>query len=377
MSNVGNCQQPVSQLCNQDPTVLAALSTTPSCARSQRAARLRVRLRKIEKGCGSMSESGWPAENWAALGDAIAKARRAKGWDQQELANLSSNSANTISNYERGRPSQSRRVPGGYIRVAHALGWSPDSPQLILAGEDPEVVLDRPSLFDLTRHGSEGVRKEPRTAVVGDMPREDVARISTPGLMGSREIELVESGHLAQDVFLRQAKRYRQLRGVSVEELAEKFIDLGFGLSAQDVRRLESGTRLLAMAEAKAIASALETTVDWLLGSGFSDEAPEEMRRPPNDKELEAEANAVMRRMGEVGAQLNAARQQAEFAREREAAARAEAEMAMVMVQSVAAKQGQMEKHYQYLLGRIDSIRAARGEETAIQLYPVYEDDGQ
>ncbi|MBJ6615527.1 helix-turn-helix transcriptional regulator [Streptomyces sp. I3(2020)] len=75
-----------------------------------------------------MDASGWPPERWAVLGEAISKARRANGWDQQELARRSGNSPNTISNYERGRASRSRRVPGGYIRVAHALGWPPDAP---------------------------------------------------------------------------------------------------------------------------------------------------------------------------------------------------------------------------------------------------------
>lgn len=327
-----------------------------------------------------MDASAWPEENWVVLGEEIAKARRAKGWDQQELANRSGNSANTISNYERGRATRSRRVPTGYLRVAEALGWPPDAPQLILSGDDPEVVLDRPtlfevtreqkSLFDLSRHGGGG-----ELAARATFEASGEVRKATPqyGRMSSRDIELTQSGHLAQDVFMRQAKRYRRLRGLSIEQLAKKLAGREPILEESDIKRLENGTRLLRMAEAAAIANALETTVDWLLGSGFSSDAPEEMRWPPNDKELEAEANAVMRRMADVGAQLNAAQQQAQAAAEREAAARAEAEMARVMVQSVSAQQREMEKHYQYLLGRIDSIRAARGEETTIQVYPVYE----
>lgn len=341
-----------------------------------------------------MSESGWPAENWAVLGEAIARARRAKGWDQQELANRSGNSANTISNYERGRATRSRRVPTGYLRVAEALGWPSDVPQLILSGEDPEVILDRPTLFELSR-GQGSLLETPREQKsLFDLSRhggggELAARVSfeasgevskaTPqyGRMNSRDLELTQSGHLAQDVFMRQARRYRLLRGLSVEQLAERLADKEPILEESDITRLENGTRLLRMAEAQAIAAALDTTVDWLLGSGFSDDVPDEMKRPPNDKELEAEANAVMRRISEVGTQLNAALQQAQNAAEREAAARAEAEMARVMVQSIAAQQREIEKHYQYLLGRIDSIRAARGEETTIQVYPVYEDERQ
>ncbi|MEU1559475.1 helix-turn-helix transcriptional regulator [Streptomyces mirabilis] len=320
-----------------------------------------------------MDASGWPEENWIALGEAIAKARRAKGWDQQELANRSGNSANTISNYERGRATRSRRVPSGYLRVAQALGWPPDSPKLILAGENSETVLNRPSLFDVPR-GVSG-RGEPdtrsATAAGGDMSG------TRPGsrIMSTREIELTESGHLAQDTFMRQTKRFRKLKNVSAEELARRAAALGADFSLQDLLSLENGTRLLRMAEAKVIAVALDTTVDWLLGSGFSSDAPEEMKRPPSDEELQAEAKAVERRMAEMGVQVNTAHAQYAYARTQEEQARQQAEMAMVMLQQATAQQREMERHYQYLLGRIDSIRAAKGDEPVIQFYPVYEDD--
>ncbi|MBJ6626024.1 helix-turn-helix domain-containing protein [Streptomyces sp. I4(2020)] len=306
-----------------------------------------------------MDASGWPPERWAVLGEAISKARRANGWDQQELARRSGNSPNTISNYERGRASRSRRVPGGYIRVAHALGWPPDAPQLILAGEDPETVI-QPSLFEMADEASGPA------GVPGKTP-----------LMSSREIELTQSGHLAQDAFMRQAKRYRKLKELSVESLAQRIAELGGDLPAADLVRLENGTRLLQMAEARLIAQALDTSVDWLLGSAFHGDAPEEMRWPPNDEELEAEAKAVQRRMAEIGAEVTAAHVQYTQARQREEQARQAAEMAMLLVQQMTGMQREMERHYQYLLGRIDSIRAARGDETVIQMEPVYEDDGE
>ncbi|MBJ6615526.1 helix-turn-helix transcriptional regulator [Streptomyces sp. I3(2020)] len=196
-------------------------------------------------------------------------------------------------------------------------------------------------------------------------------------LMSSREIELTQSGHLAQDAFMRQAKRYRKLKELSVESLAQRIAELGGDLPAADLVRLENGTRLLQMAEARLIAQALDTSVDWLLGSAFHGDAPEEMRWPPNDEELEAEAKAVQRRMAEIGAEVTAAHVQYTQARQREEQARQAAEMAMLLVQQMTGMQREMERHYQYLLGRIDSIRAARGDETVIQMEPVYEDDGE
>lgn len=320
-----------------------------------------------------MDTTGWPSERWVILGEAIAKARRAKGWDQPELATRSGNSANTISNYERGRASRSRRIPGGYLRVAQALGWPHDAPELILSGESPEVVLSQQSLFDILPEADADADYEGLTRL-GPPPW----RGSVPaniGRLGARDIELTESGYLAQDVFMRQEKRYRKLKGVSAEKVAQRISDLGGSLTAFDLERLEDGTRLLKMTEAKLIAEALETTVDWLLGSGFSLDVPDEMKRPPNADELEVEAKAVLRRLGELGGQALAAQHAHMQAQQREMQARQEASLALAGLQTVTAHEREMERHYQYLLGRIDSLREAAGEPTVIEMVPVYEGD--
>ncbi|MFI8297321.1 multiprotein-bridging factor 1 family protein [Streptomyces nigra] len=314
----------------------------------------------------------WSPEDWARLGAQIRKAREAQGLSRRKLAEISGVSEKSIQLTEEGRVPT--RWPKSLKALEAMLGW---------ANGDVEAVLDGGELnplnpTDVIRAGQFGgyTRHE-----YFDLARHDLAKAAPTypgyGAPSSRDVELVHSGHLAQDVFMRQAARYRKLRGVSVKELARKLAGQEPILDEDDLKRLENGTRLLRMAEASAIAAALETTVDWLLGSGFSPDAPEEMRWPPNDKELEAEANAVMRRMGDVGGQLVAARQQARAAHEREVQARQEAQMAMAMVQSIEAQQAEMHSHYQYILGRIDSIRAARGEETAIQIVPVFEEDGE
>ncbi|MEU1008162.1 helix-turn-helix transcriptional regulator [Streptomyces sp. NPDC005890] len=312
---------------------------------------------------------GYPSAHWAALGEAIAKARRARGWDQTDLARRSGNSPNTISNYERGRATRSMRVPGGYLRVAQALGWPSDAPQRILAGEKPDAVVNEPSLFELPSQNAEtvSVAGEPQES---EPLRAEVGASGTKfAMLNTHDAELVESGHLAQDVFMRQAKRYRKMNGVSAEDLAERIAGLGGRLTLEDILRLEDGTRLLKMAEATVIAMALDTTVQWLIGSGFSDEAPEEMKWPPNDDELQAEAKAVERRMMDAGAQVSAAQAQFVRAREREEQARQQTQMAMLMMDQAMVRQRELERHYQYLLGRIDSLRAAKGEETVIQFF--------
>jgi transcriptional regulator with XRE-family HTH domain len=309
-----------------------------------------------------MDASAWPEENWAVLGEQIAKARRAKGWDQPELARQSGNSPNTISNYERGRATRSRRVPSGLVRVARALGWPPDAAQAILAGENPDVALYQQPLFDFA--GEPGGKAT-------------VTPPAMPGFMSSRDIELTQSGHVAQDTFIRQMKRYRRLLNVSIEELAERVAELGADIELKDLMRLENGTRLLRMSEAKALARALDTTVDWLLGSGFSNDAPDEMKIPPTDEELQAEAKAVERRISELGEQVNRAHSEYAYARQRAEDARQQAEQQMAVYQQVASQQVDLERQYHYLLGRIDSLRAAKGEEQIIQMHLVTEREGE
>lgn len=332
-----------------------------------------------------MADMKWSPEAWARLGAVIRKSREERGLSRKKLSELSGVSEKSIQLTEEGRVPT--RWPKSLHALEDALGWAPGSVMDVLDGGEAsyravsasvgQLGAASPGWFELARHDQQEEERARRASTFTETSTRTKAALSRYGFASQRDIELTQSGHLAQDVFLRQAKRYRKLRGVSVEELVKRAGDLGSELSAEGIRHLEDGKRLLRVTEATAIANALETTVEWLLGSGFSDEAPEEMRWPPNDKELEAEANAVMRRIAEASAQLNAARQQAEVATQREASARAEADMAMAMVQSLAAQQREMEKNYQYLLGRIDSIRAARGEETAIQLYPLYEEDGQ
>jgi transcriptional regulator with XRE-family HTH domain len=199
--------------------------------------------------------------------------------------------------------------------------------------------------------------------------------------VGFRDVELIQSGNLAQDTFVRQMKRYRKLKGISLERVAQVVADLqgvaphGGALGVTELERLENGTRLLKGAEAELIAAALDTSVGWLLGSAFSSDVPDEMKAPPTDDELQAEAKAVERRMADLGMRVNMAQGQYAEAKEREEAARQQAHLAQAILNQAVAEQRDMERQFQYLLGRIDSLRAAKGEELIMQVHPVYEHD--
>ncbi|MGJ7877869.1 helix-turn-helix domain-containing protein [Streptomyces rochei] len=306
-----------------------------------------------------METDAWPEENWGVLGERIAEARRAMGMDQAELAERSANSPNTISNYERGRATKTRRIPAGLLRVARVLDWPPDAVREILSGVDPNEVLRQSPLFHLPP----------------DQGQEEVASASPiPDLTSlGLDLELTESGWAAQDSFVRQMKRYRKLHDVPLEDLANRVAAAGVEMDAGDIARLEDGTRLLRMREAKAIAAALGTTVGWILGSAFDGEGPEELSKPPTAEELQVEAKAVERRIFEAGTQANQAALAHLQARQRAEDARLAAERAFLQLQQVTNVKTELERQYHYLLGRIDSMRAAVGEEPILQTQYLHE----
>lgn len=309
-----------------------------------------------------MEDDAWPSEHWLALGEQIAKARRIKGWDQAELARRSGNSPNTISNYERGRPTRSRRIPSGLSRVGQALAWPPTAVKDILSGHAPNVAIDQLSL-----PGMAGGADDVSTSAAHTDKQAPAS--STTGFV---DAELLDSSALSHDTFVRQMKRYRKLQGVSVDELAELVTCSGYELSAASLKRLENGTALLSANEAKLIAQALGTTVQWLVGSGFSGDAPAEMKGPPDDEELQVEAKAMEQRITRAGMRTNNARMQLDQAKHAEAVAIRQSYYAASVLSQAETVQRELERQYQYLIGRIDSIRAAKGDELIMQVHPVY-----
>lgn len=191
------------------------------------------------------------------------------------------------------------------------------------------------------------------------------------------ERELLEAGHVAQDTFMRQVKRFRKYKGVTLQELAALLSGYGEGITQTQLERFENGTLLPRPGDATAIAEALGTTVQWLLRSAFSGDAPDELKGPPTEEELQAEAKAVENRIFDVGAQANEARTRLTQARRAEEDARQQSAHAMNRLQQADSQRLELERQYHYLLGRIDSLRAANGEPLALEVVPVFENDDE
>ncbi|MFE9765083.1 helix-turn-helix domain-containing protein [Streptomyces sp. NPDC005808] len=311
----------------------------------------------------------WSPDDWARLGATIRESRDRQGFSRKRLAETSGVSEKSIQLTEEGRVPT--RWPKSLDALEAALYWVPGTMARVLDGFDPKTELRDGTPADIADRAADVVAQMP-----GGTARDFEAKRTraSSGWASGRDIELTQSGHLAQDTFIRQMKRYRRLLNVSRQDIATRVVDLGGDIGPTDIARLENGTRLLKMAEAEMIARALETTVEWLLGSGFSVGVPDELKVPPTDEELQAEAKAVQRRIAEMGMQVNSAREQYSHARRNEEQARQQAQMALAMMDQVSAQQTELIRQYQYLIGRIDSLRAAKGEELIIQTYPVYED---
>ncbi|MEU3441770.1 helix-turn-helix transcriptional regulator [Streptomyces griseoincarnatus] len=283
-------------------------------------------------------------------------------------------SEKSIQVAEEGRVPRGR-MPQSITRIAEALGWPPGSVQQILSGRAPEDVLrEGPNLFSI-EEAAGGKAQSDRA--IGKGHQEEIPRVRM------RDLEVEEASGLAQDTFIRQMKRYRKLKGITLGQMAQAIAEVqgadppGGSLGVDELKRLENGTRLIRGSEGELIAYALGTTVEWLLGSSFSIDAPEELKVPPTAEELEAEAKAMEQRMFQTGARLNVARSQYSRAKEREEEARRQSQWAFMVFDNVSTEMRRLEQQYQYLIGRIDSLRAARGEELIIQTHPVYVDDGE
>jgi transcriptional regulator with XRE-family HTH domain len=162
-------------------------------------------------------------------------------------------------------------------------------------------------------------------------------------------------------------KRYRLLQGVSLEELAKRVIDLGGGPSLGSLQQMEKGLLSPGRADGRVIAQALGTTVKWLLESGTSSDAPDEMKAPPTREELEVEEEAVKRRVLTAASEVANARRRHVRAKEQVEAARQQEDLAFMVFDRLSTQLTELQIDYQYVLGRIDSLRAASGEETIKQ----------
>lgn len=322
-----------------------------------------------------MAQAGmrFSPDDWARLGRLVRDAREAKGWSRRHMAEASGVSEKSIQITEEGRVPT--RWPGSLASIESALGWRVGTARWVLEGNDPN---DRPppkplppALADSVRRVRSGAREQVhamRENAIREQAQLDLEPIleqpEIPGLLSARRLELTESGRMAQDTFVRQVKRHRNVQGLSPGDLAERISQIGGDLQESDIVHMENGTRVIRSKEALLLAQALGLTVEEVLMSAIRHAGGgADLSAPPDEEELAAQAKAVQQRLFEVAEQVSAAAQAMHHAQLRAEEAREAATMARMYFDQVRADQSSLEREYHYMLGRIDTLRAARGEQ--------------
>lgn len=290
---------------------------------------------------------------WAKLGKRLREDREAEGYSRKALAEKAGVSEKSIQIAEEGRVPRGR-MPQSLARIERALGWLPGSHLNILAGQSWAKVTYQEVETEL----------EPLDAG-GSAESEDVP--GTTGWRPTRDMELTQSGFLAQDMFVRQVKRHRKRLDLTHEELARRVSAIGGSMQPQAIAELEEGLVELKLAEADLLARALDQTVQDMLASAFN-ATDEALKAPPTEEELVAEAKAVERRIFDVGTKANQAAERLQQANAEVRSARERADFASQVFRQHVAMKADLESQYQYLLGRIDSLRSSRGEAEIMEI---------
>ena len=91
------------------------------------------------------------SEDWKRLASYVVARRRELGIStRQELAGVTGVSHRTLGTLENG----ARVSPGTLASVSNALGWTPDSPSMVLAGGQPTLTQGGQPAFRPPRYAS-------------------------------------------------------------------------------------------------------------------------------------------------------------------------------------------------------------------------------
>lgn len=159
--------------------------------------------------------------------------------------------------------------------------------------------------------------------------------------------ELVQAGHMAEDVFVRQMKRRRTALGLSQAQLANRITDLGGSLYQQTIAKIEAGQRAVRLQEADLIAQALRSTVSEMLALSIGD--PESSPETMDIDELIAQLKALQRRRDAYTSSLHQAREDEARALEAVQAATHRATMASSEARRVATHLEEIERELHHL----------------------------
>ncbi|MER5769590.1 helix-turn-helix domain-containing protein [Streptomyces sp. NPDC001985] len=126
--------------------------------------------------------------NWPALGNHLQAAREARRMTQPQLADRVGVSLSTVQSVEAGKPFA--KVTPTIRAMARIVGWTEDSPEAVLAGEEPSYVEDYPRAG-----GDEPPQEEQETPALPPLIAEELREGQ---ILGSGVYDLTQEGSSAQ-----------------------------------------------------------------------------------------------------------------------------------------------------------------------------------
>lgn len=175
--------------------------------------------------CPPLGHDGRMARDWARLAAAIKAARARRGMRQVDLAEAAGVSEATVQNLESSEVGEERsRVPTSLAAVERALGWTPGSGEIVLAGGEPVPIEGAPTKGALAEGMPLRVQKELTSGKVVDTY---VADLSRPGARGRFVVvwkadEADGAGELDEEDVAEWTRIQRAMRGLPTGEAPDK-----------------------------------------------------------------------------------------------------------------------------------------------------------
>jgi transcriptional regulator with XRE-family HTH domain len=126
--------------------------------------------------------------DWGRLAAAIAEARRARGWNQENLAKAAGVGRSTVQNLEGAGGYQYKRLPSSSAQIERALGWPEGTMAAILNGGEAPA----PQEAEVPAPAESGARERP--AFARGMPLRIAHELSTGDVVDTVVLDLSREG---------------------------------------------------------------------------------------------------------------------------------------------------------------------------------------
>lgn len=127
--------------------------------------------------------------DWAALGRALAAARKARALKQDEVADLLSVGRSTVQAIEGGKPRD--KITPTIRAFGRLVGWTDESPDLVLSGGDPVM---RPEATAGTEAPPPGRDEEPDPLAAHDLSLRVIQALKEGPLLDSQVVKVETPG---------------------------------------------------------------------------------------------------------------------------------------------------------------------------------------